>query len=387
MELLFWISFILLLYVYIGYPFLVFFLSLFIDKKVNKKDIEPKVSMVIAAYNEEKEIAAKIENSLGLEYPKDKLEIIVISDASTDKTDEIVKSYKSRGIKYLRQEEQQGKTAALNRAVPEAGGELLFFTDANAMMKPDALKKLVRNFADESVGYVCGLSLYGNRDDSLVGGNESSYWDYETKIRTAENKLGSIVGSDGAIYMLRKELYTPLRKSDINDFVNPLQVISRNYRGVFESEAICFENAGVEHGEEFRRKVRIVNRSLNGLFRVKKVLNPFKYGFFSVEIISHKLLRWFSPVFMVLMFVTNYLIANKGYFLKLIFLMQFFLYSFALIGYFVSLLTKKREGNMLLNIFHIPFYFIMVNVASVLGILKFITGEVQVTWQPERSNV
>jgi cellulose synthase/poly-beta-1,6-N-acetylglucosamine synthase-like glycosyltransferase len=386
-EIIFWASVIITIYVYAGYPVLMSLLAKIIRRPVQTAEIEPSVTMILSAYNEEKEIAQKIENSLALDYPAGKFEMIVVSDSSTDATDEIIQRYADRGVKYLRQEPQQGKTSALNWAVPQASGELIFFTDANAMMEPDALRKLVRNFADEKVGYVCGHARYRNRDESLVGDNESTYWDYETKLRADENTTGNIVGSDGAIYMLRKELFTPLQKSDINDFVNPLQVIAKGYRGVFEAEAVCYENVGVTHDEEFRRKVRIVNRSLNGFFRVKSVMNPFKTGSFAFKIISHKLLRWFVPVFMLSAFIANLALWGSTWYYSSLLIGQLVFYLTAFIGYEITQSEKVTSGGLLAKILHITFFFSMVNLASLLGIWRYLKGDVQVTWQPERANV
>ncbi|NOZ38318.1 MAG: glycosyltransferase family 2 protein, partial [Gammaproteobacteria bacterium] len=289
------------IYVYIGYPILLIVLDKLIKgKTLVTADITPTVSLVVSCYNEVDVIEQKIRNCMALDYPQDQLEILYVSDGSDDGTDELIKQYCNEYIKLIRQEGRLGKTMGLNLALAEANGEIVVFSDANAMYKTDAIKKLVRNFHDPSVGYVVGAAIYRDEEKSNAGSSENIYWQYEIFIKKIESKLHSVVGGDGAIYAIRKALYLPLEQEDINDFVNPLQIIVQGYRGIFDAQAICYEQTAGDFDKEGKRKQRIVNRSFSGLMKNKTVLNPFKFGFYSLELFSHKLLRWLIPFFILI---------------------------------------------------------------------------------------
>jgi len=379
-EFIFWLSAFVIIYIYWGYPLLLTILPLFLKTSpIKRKEIFPYVTLIISAYNEEKVIRKKLENSINLDYPKDKLEIIVVSDCSTDATDEIVKEFQKDGVALIRQSERKGKTAGLNLAVPKAKGEIVIFSDANCLYKKDAIKKLVRNFYDKNIGCVTGDARYINKN-SIAGKTEDVYWSYERFLKKKESLINSMVGGDGAIYAIRKELYTPLKETDINDFVNPLQIVLKGYRNIYEPQAICYESPTTKFELEFARKVRIVNRSLNGLLRIKEVLNPFKTGFFAIEVISHKLLRWLIPFFLILTFFSNlYLTFNSYQIYKLTFILQSLVYLLALVGY-----SFKRPSSFNFKFLYIPYYFVLVNLASLIGVIKTLKREVIVTWEPIR---
>ena len=295
------LSLVTIFYVYVGYPIILQLLSILLNTKPARQDdmLIPDVSLIISCYNEVDVVKEKIENSLAIDYPRDKLKIIIVSDGSDDGTEEIAQEYSTQGIVLIRQEGRLGKTSAINMAMEQVTSEVVVFSDANAMYQPDAIKKLVRNFADETVGYVVGAALYTDGKTSAAAASEDIYWRYEIKLKTLESKLHSVVGGDGAIYAIRRNLFIALDAKDINDFVNPLQIIAQGYRGVFDHEANCLEETAGDFSKEAKRKQRIVNRSFRGLMKVKEVMNPFKFGFFSFEVISHKLLRWLIPVFIV----------------------------------------------------------------------------------------
>lgn len=370
----------LLVYVYIGYPILLSMLSvLFPARTIKKHPIRPPVSLLISCYNEENILGEKLENCFALDYPADKLEICVVSDGSTDRTDEIAESYADKGVKLIRVEGRVGKTACLNVAVPQTTGEIIIFSDANALYAPDAISRLVENFADEQVGYVVGEAQYADADLNAAAKSEDSYWQYEIMIKKMESRLHSMVGGDGAIYAIRREFYWELQPSDINDFVNPLQIISHGYRGIYEPDAICYEDTAGSFAKEFDRKVRIVNRSFNGLLRVKSVLNPFKVGIYSLEIISHKLLRWFAPYFLIVFVLSSVFLALRGnvFFQYVTFAIAIFI-VLADIGHLLS--SYSRIWPM----FYVPYYFVRVNIAAFIGINRRMLGDTQVTWIPSR---
>ena len=376
------LSIFLTLYVYIGYPLVLALLAWLRPRKHTvDENLEPKVSLIVSCYNEEDVVSEKIENCLALDYPKDKLEIVFVSDGSEDGTDSIIKQFSDQGVRLIRQEGRLGKTSALNMAVPGTSGDIIVFSDANAMYDRKAVRKLVRNFASDEVGYVVGAALYTDGDESSAAQSEDRYWKYEVFIKEMESKLHSVVGGDGAIYAIRKPLFDTLDKEDINDFVNPLQIISKGYRGVFDKEAFCLERTAGEFDKEGRRKQRIVNRSFRGLMKVSEVLNPFKYGLFSFEVVSHKLMRWLVPVFLVCIVFCSGILAyyNIGLAENLVILEVLFFFL-ALIGWI------KSKQEHISPLFFYPYYFALVNLNSLLGIYRALRGDIQVTWSTSRSS-
>jgi cellulose synthase/poly-beta-1,6-N-acetylglucosamine synthase-like glycosyltransferase len=379
-EILFWISGSALLYVFVGYPLLLLALARIVKQPpVSKRFIRPYVTLIISAYNEEEVIEEKIRNTLALHYPREKLETIVVSDASTDRTDDIVQRYQGEGVVLHRMPVRKGKTAGLNEGVSFAKGEIIVFSDANAFYAPDVIQKLVRNFGDPTVGCVTGNSCYVDSEVSNAGKSENTYWGHERFLKIKESQIGSMVGSDGAIFAVRKGLVIPLEPEDINDFVMPLQVVSQGYRNVFEPEALCYEKAVSQLAQEFRRKVRIVSRSWHGLFRVKEVLNPWRYGLFSFQLVSHKMLRWLTPAFLSCVFLFSFVIAWDHGTGEVVVVGQIVFYSLGLFGLMLD------RAAIAIRWLSFPAYFIIVNAASAMGTLQYMLGERINTWEPERS--
>ena len=375
----FWVSALVLVYVYFGYPlFLWAMRATFGDRSVARDNIEPTVTLVVSAFNESDVIAEKIRNSIELDYPKDKLQVLVVSDASDDGTDEIVRAFEESGVTLLRMNERGGKTLGLNAAAEAAAGDVLVFSDANAMYRKDALRKLVRNFADDNVGAVVGESTY---DDSTNDAerSESAYWRYETAIKAMESDLGSTVGGDGAIYAIRKSLYRPMRADALSDFVNPCQIVEQGYRCLYEREAISVEDAAGSFDKEYRRKVRIVNRAWRATMAMSQLLNPLRFGFFSLQLISHKLLRWLVPVFLLVVFTSNAYLLTVDSFYVLTYWMQVLFYLLAFIG---KVVRVSRDLPVYL---YVPYYFCLVNAASAQGILEAYLGRTYTTWSTARA--
>ena len=262
MTVIFFSSLFTLLFVYFGYPLVIFFYSSLKAKGVSKGAYEPRVTILIPAYNEEKHIKATIENKLSLDYPRDRVEIIVISDGSEDRTDEIASSFQDKGVRLIRQEPRRGKTSALNMAVPQAKGEILTFSDANSLYDKDALRRLMENFADPGVGYVTGKMVYVNPDGTMVGDGCSAYMRYENLLRAIETRAGSIVGVDGGIDAVRKSLFQPMKHYQLPDFVLPLKVVEQGYRVVYESRALLNEDALKSSEDEYQMRVRVSLRAL-----------------------------------------------------------------------------------------------------------------------------
>jgi cellulose synthase/poly-beta-1,6-N-acetylglucosamine synthase-like glycosyltransferase len=362
-------------YVYFGYPLL---LKLVVATRgrrvVRQRPIEPSVSLLISAYNEAAVIGRKLENALRLDYPPDRLEIIVVSDGSTDGTDDIVRSFAARGVRLFRQEPRQGKTAGLNRAVPAATGEIIVFSDANAIYDAAAIRMLVRNFADPGVGCVTGEARYlaSGRAASDLG--ERVYWDYEMQIKRLETALGSMVGGDGAIYAIRRELWTPLPANAINDFLNPLQIVARGWRTVYEPDAFCWEETAGRMRAEYRRRIRIVSRSWRAVFQAGDVLNPFKVGIFAWSVVSHKVLRWFTGVFLMTGSAAGAALvigAREHIPVPLILSLG------VVVGGLLLLRAPRRAASMLT-------YFALINAASTIGLIKGTFGDVSGIWSTPR---
>ena len=369
-------------YVYIGYPLVLWVLSSLKSlQEVAMPPVDklPTVTLVVSCFNEADVIEEKLNNVMELDYPEDRLSVLVVSDGSTDGTDEIVERFAAQGVQLIRQEGRLGKTMGLNLAMESVRSDITVFSDANAMYAPDAVRQLVRHFQRPDVGYVVGAALYTDGEVGASAQNEGLYWRYELAIKTMESRLSSVVGGDGAIYALRSALWQPLDQKDINDFVNPLQIVLKGYRGVFEPKAQCFEETAGEFDKEIARKERIVNRSIRGLFRVRGVMNPFKTGLFSFMVISHKLLRWLIPLFLALGGFGSLALSLFGVTVfKLIALGGVLTIGLAAIGHFSS------HKNALPIWISFPYYFVAVNWYAVRGILRAIQGETQVTWDSAR---
>lgn len=303
------------LYSYLLFPLILIAVSRFSQKVWEKRDIRPVVSVVISVYNEEKTIAQKLENTLALDYPKDRLEIMVVSDGSTDGTERIVSAVGDSRIVLKAFRRRSGKTACLNRTLPDARGEIVFFTDANSMFPRDTLLRLVRNFADPNVGLLTGWTRYGKVDQSEDTTGVYSRFEKWTKLR--ESNISSCVGADGAVFAIRKELYRVLQEHDINDFVIPLNVIGQGKRVVMDADVYCFEQASSAPGKEYRRQVRITTRTLGAIRRNLEFLNPIRYGWFSFFLISHKIMRFLVPFFLLASFGTNLVLLGRSYFYSL----------------------------------------------------------------------
>jgi len=371
-------SILMIFYIYVGYPIMAFLFSLIINKKVNKGLYEPNVSILIAAYNEESVIEETLKNKLTLDYPKEKLEIIVISDGSTDRTDSIIKGYEKQGVRLIRQEPRAGKTSGLNMAAPLATGDILVFSDANSQYDKNTLKKLLENFNEPGIGYVTGKMIYTNPDGSTIGDGCSIYMKYENFLRHIETVIGSVVGVDGGIDAIRKELYKPMNPDQLPDFVLPLKVVEQGYRVVFEPEAILKEPSLKTSQDEYRMRVRVSLRALWALWDMRRLLTFSSSRLFSWQLWSHKVLRYLCFIFLAAAFLSNLFLWDVNVFFKIFFLIQCFAY---IAGIFSPLLEKK---GFKLRVLYIINYFIILNLASAHAFVKYIMGQKMVTWTPRK---
>lgn len=379
MIFLFWFSLLALFYIYFGYPLLIYLWGRVRPAPVRIADHTPDVTILISAYNEEREIGKTIENKLQLSYPAERFEVIVISDGSTDRTDEIVRQHAvaSNGrVRLLIQSPRQGKTAALNYAVPEARGDLLVFSDANSLYAPDVLSRLVRNFGDPQVGYVTGKMVYRVTGASGVGDGCSAYMRYENFLRACETRAGSVVGVDGGIDAMRRSLYQPMRADQLPDFVQPLRVVEQGFRVVYEPEALLREDALKSGGAEYRMRVRVSLRALWALKDMRGLLWVGRDPLFAIQLISHKVLRYLAFFFMLLLLIANAALWTTAGLYRLTMILQVIFYAAAGIGYF-----QEQRGTAS-RWFYLPYYFVLLNTGAAHAFLKFIAGKKQVLWTP-----
>ncbi len=379
-EIIFWGSIALLLYVYWGYPALLIILKKVIHKPLYPDShYAPRTSLIISAFNEEAVILEKLKNSLELDYPSDKLHIWVVSDASTDRTDSLVQQFQDERVHLFRLQERRGKTFGLTAVMEKINSEVVVFSDANSIYDRAALRELVQYFADPNVGYVVGHARYYKDAESAAAAQENAYWSFEVKMKINESAIGSVVGGDGAIYAIRRKLFLPLHEDDINDFVNPIHIILQGYRGVFNPKAVCYEEAAPSFLKEYWRKRRIVNRSWRGLWKNAQILNPFKAGIYAWQMLSHKLLRWLGGAFCLSAFISNIFLLGQGAPYKTLFVLQVIFHLTALAGYWLD--KHGRKAPFFINL---PYYFDMVNLASLQGIIEALYGKKYVTWKTIR---
>jgi biofilm PGA synthesis N-glycosyltransferase PgaC len=366
MLILFFIVFFLISMHYVGFGIVVLFLSYFFKKNHQTKEITPSVSFIIAAFNEEKIIRQKILNDLALQYPKDKIEIIIVSDGSSDNTPNIVSEYQSAGVISLHRPERQGKTAALNRAVLLAKNEILVFSDANSMFRPNAISKLVRHFADEQIGGVCGRKSVLTNNERVASGGDNLYWKYESALKQAESNLGSIPTADGEIFALRKELYQAIDPQIINDdMAITLNVLAKKKRVIYDQEAITEEEASITLKDDFNVKSRMVYGGIQILSLYSSALNPAK-SLFALQFFFHKTLRYFMWFLLLLIFILNLLCLNEHIFFKVFLSLQIAFYLMALVGFGLDKIQKTNK------VFYLPYYYCNVNLAALKGFLFFL---------------
>ena len=361
-------------YVYIGYPLLLFLVAQAAARPVRTAPITPSVTMIIAAYNEEEAIAAKIENTLALDYPPGLLEILVVSDGSTDRTNEIVeREYAGRATLLARP--RAGKTAAQNYAASVARGEVLVFSDTTTMYEPGMLRAMMANFADPTVGSVGGDVRYTSEGGAVTGKGRQLYWSYEAAIRRWESRIYTVIGATGCVYSLRRSLYVPLDAAAISDFVQPTMALLRGYRSVVEDDAGAYEVAESKQlGDEMHRRARVVLRGLRGVGYMPEILNPIRHPWLCLQILSHRLLRWAVPIFLLAALLANAcLVGTPGY--AALFALQVAFYGAALVALALDRVHVRPPGLF------VPLYFCLINVAPLLALWMLLKGEKKIVWE------
>jgi biofilm PGA synthesis N-glycosyltransferase PgaC len=387
MEILLWLSLFIVFYAFFGYGILLFII-IKIKRKLKGKPVIPVVdwanlptcSLVIAAYNEEGFIIEKIKNTLELQYPAEKLELIFVTDGSSDRTPELVATYPQ--IKLMHSPDRRGKIAAVHRAMDAVTTEIVVFTDANTFLNPDALLKICRHYADARVGAVAGEKRIQVDATADATAGEGFYWKYESKLKAWDAELYSVVGAAGELFSIRTALYRPVSPNAIlDDFMISLLVAEEGYRVLYEPEAYATETSSENVKEELKRKIRIAAGGIQSIVWLKSLLNPFKQPLLTFQYVSHRVLRWtVTPFLMILALILNVAIeaADGGLLYEVLLFGQVAFYLASLTGW----LLERREIKI--KILFIPYYFCMMNYAVIRGIFRYLAGGQSAAWEKSK---
>jgi cellulose synthase/poly-beta-1,6-N-acetylglucosamine synthase-like glycosyltransferase len=368
----------LIFYAFIGYPG-----SLIILNKLGKgkklvvdDNYQPTVSIIIPAHNEESVIENKLKNLISLEYPNEKLEIIIASDNSSDRTNDIVKSFcetnKDKNVSLYEVNERKGKTNAQNEAVDICNGEIIVFSDANSILKTNSIKELVKFMSDEIVAYVSGKLVYTNEEASNTSNAEASYWNYDLFMREVESKFGSITAGNGAIYAIRKSDYVNFDPIKSHDSAMPIESVLMGKRAVYNKNAVAYEKAGETGKDEFKRKVRMARYILNVHYEKLEKYNFFKYGWFSYFYFCHRHLRNSLFILHIILFVSNLFIMRDNLLFLVTEIGQIIFY---LISISYTLLKFKNK------LMYIPYYYSLTIYAQLVGAIRQVTGRSKAFWE------
>ena len=377
----FWGAVAVLAYTYAGFPLLVLARAAVRPRPYRTGDVRPPVSVLIAAHNEATAIGPKLESVLAAAYPGGRREVIVASDGSDDGTEEAVRRYEHRGVRLLALP-RVGKAAALNRAIAVATGEVLVFTDANSALEPDAVTALVRPFADPTVGGVAGDQRYRRRgDEAAVTGGERRYWDFDRLLKVAESRAGNAISATGALYAVRRELVGEVPEGVTDDFATSTGVIAAGARLVFAPDAVAWEPVAASGEVEFGRKVRVMTRGLRGVVVRRELLDVRRHGFYTVQLVSHKVLRRLMVVPLAVLAVASPALWRRGRLYRLATVGQVLFYGAGAAGLLAGSSGRRRGRHRLLAI---PAFFCLVNAASVKACWNLVTGRRIDRWEPQR---
>lgn len=384
LEAVFYLLVAVIVYTYVGFPLLVGLRAWLFPRPYQQQVIEPRVSVIVCCHNEASSIGAKLENLRQLNYPQDRLEMVVASDGSTDATNEIVARHAAPGVQLLALP-RQGKAAALNAAVLESTGEILVFTDANSDFDENALRHLIGPFADRNIGGVAGNQCYRQADSpSGTGTGERGYWNFDRWLKMAESRAGSTISATGSIYAIRRTLFAPVPSDVTDDFVTSTRVIAQGYRLIFEPAAISWEPVAGASKSEFKRKVRVMTRGLRSLWEMRTLFNPWRHGFYSLQIFSHKVLRRLVVFPLIALAIISPWLWSRGWHFQVAVVLQVVVYALALVGAVASLVLGEsylaRRKHLAL-----PYFFCLVNLAALIATLNFLRGRRYQLWTPDRA--
>jgi cellulose synthase/poly-beta-1,6-N-acetylglucosamine synthase-like glycosyltransferase len=381
MQIAFWISFFLIFYTYIGYGIVLFFMikvkRLFVGKPIlpNSTNL-PSLTIIVAAYNEQDFIEEKIKNTLSINYPENLIQYLFVTDGSIDNTPTIVSRYPQ--ITLLHLPERKGKIAAIHRSMQVIKTDIVVFTDANTFLNKDALINIARHYSNANVGAVSGEKRVQIDETASATAGEGMYWKYESKLKTWDSELYSVVGAAGELFSIRTNLYQPVpQNAVIDDFMISMLIAKKGYKIVYEPTAYASENTSENIKEELKRKVRIAAGGLQSIIWLKDLLLPIQFPLLSFQYISHRVLRWtITPFLMILLLILNWLLVFQDFslFFCLILVAQVSFYSLSLLGWYF----ESREIKV--KILFIPFYFCMMNWAVIAGIFRYLKGNQSVLW-------
>ena len=377
-EWLFWSSLSLIFYAYFGYPLLLWLISQVSSRKVNKGAILPSVTFIITAYNEERRIKEKLENTLRLSYPEGLMEIVVASDSSSDGTDEIVRSYAIRGVTLIRAPQRKGKEAAQKLAVQYAKGEILVFSDVATVLSEDAIRNIVSNFSDSTVGCVSSVDRFIDKDGRISG--EGAYVKYEMLLRSLEARVNSLVGLSGSFFAARSVICRQGWSEDLqSDFNTVLNSMRMGFRGVADPQSVGYYKNITDERKEFERKVRTVLRGISVFAKSVALINFGQYRLFAWQLISHKLCRWLVPFALALLLLSNLMLIKLHWLYGAVLFLQLLFYGIGAIGWaFPSVPIPLRK---------IPTFFVVVNLAIMQAWYRYLRGDRIVGWQPSERSV
>jgi cellulose synthase/poly-beta-1,6-N-acetylglucosamine synthase-like glycosyltransferase len=378
-QIIFWSAALAVVYVYVGYPTLLGLIAAFTPRRqLSDSPTAPSLSVLIAACNEEANIEEKLKRTVQLDYPADRLEILVLSDGSQDRTDEIVRGFPDPRVRLVRVAERRGKTNAQNVGVKHATGEVLIFSDATTIYHPQALHYLASNYEDPRVGAASGRYQYFDaRQTSPTALGTIAFWNYENMIKVWQSRINTLTGCCGCIYSVRRSAYTELAPDIISDLVQPLWVIQKGYRVVLEDRALAHEETTESTAEEFAMRVRVVTRGMRGLLSVPQLLKPWKYPWIAFQLFSHKVLRWMVPLLLLLLLISSAVLMKQPIF-RILLALQLSFYGLALL----QLLVPMHRWWKPLGV---PLYFCTLNAAAALGMIELLRGKKYVVWQPVRN--
>lgn len=375
MEWLFWICIAFIAYTYFGYPVALYVIASVRPRPVNRGDYTPRVTIIIPCYNEEKRIAEKLENTLRLDYPREQLQILVTSDASSDGSDDVVRSYAGQGVTLVRLEKRQGKHYAQGCALESADGEIVVFTDAAIKLAEDGIRRIVANFADPKIGCVSSVDRIIAEEGST--NTEGVYIRYDMLLRRLESLIGSVTGMSGSFYAARRALCANWIPNMSNDFYMPLRAVMAGLRAIVDPEVLGYYRLVRSYRAEFARKVRTMVHGLQVMMHFKHILNPFRYGLYAFETFSHKVCRWLVPFAMIGTIAANVALIDRGSFYLIFLIVQVLLYASAAVGY-------HYKGTRRFMLTRVSYFFVMVNASILVAWYRYILGEHYVSWEPSQ---
>ncbi|NGZ01755.1 MAG: glycosyltransferase family 2 protein [Nitrospira sp. WS238] len=371
----FWGSLLFIFYAYAGYLLTLLVISRFRNRTVSTGPIQPTVSFIITAFNEEGRIKEKIENTLQQQYPRDRLELVVASDCSSDRTDEIVRAYASSGLRLVRATQRRGKEAAQKLAVGQTSGEILVFSDTATMLPPYGIANIVKPFHDPTVGCVSSVDRFIDAEGNVSG--EGAYVSYEMLLRRLETKVNTLVGLSGSFFAARRAVCTPWADDLQSDFNTLLNSMRAGLRGVSDPDSVGYYKNLTDETKEYQRKVRTVLRGIAVFMRSLPMLNPFRYGLFAWQLFSHKLCRWLVPFALIVAFVSNVVLATQSLLYQVLLSGQVLFYFMAAAYAWCRWIPKH-------NLLRLPSFFVLVNLSILDAWVRYMRGDRVFRWEPSK---